>query len=175
MLGMKTFTTHLVCAPDDLPDGAQIAEWLVHAGQAVQADAPLLRLAGVAQHHAVVHAPLEGVLGEHCVVVGEVISASALIAMIEAEELPTGADWLIPAEDAEAQLSIPACRLGAMPVQPSLSSAPAADVLQLCAALGLAPDEIDAGGHTLTTDAVFRHVRAELRLLAALREMLSSR
>jgi len=167
-----SLTTHLVCAPDDLPETASVAQWLVRPGQHVEADMPLLRLHDAGATEAVL-APLAGLLTAHCVDVGDLLAASELLAMIEAEEKPLLANWPINMEDTQEVLSVAACRqASAQPRAPAPAPAPTiADVLALCAALGLAPDEIDAG-QALTVDAVYRHVRSELRLLAALRGML---
>lgn len=164
-------TTHLVCAPDDLPDTASVAQWLVRPGQHVEADMPLLRLhdAGATE---TVMAPLAGLLTAHCVDVGDVLSANELLAMIEAEEKPLQTHWPIPIDDAQDVLSVAACSLA---YTPSATEAPAAtEVIALCAALGVAPDEIPHSGE-LTLAAVHQHVRGELRLLGAIRDMLNRR
>lgn len=159
-------TTHLVCAPDDLASPAVVTEWLAPVGLPVNADAPLVRLA-VAGEVQLVLTPLDGVLTEHCVAVGEPLAASDLLAMIEAEELPLGLSLLPDADDEDAQLSLPACRIE-YPTQ-----LPDADSLALCAALGLAPDEVSARRPGQPSrQEVERHVRRELRLLASLRRLL---
>lgn len=162
-------TTHLVCAPDDLVTPAVVTEWLVPAGVSVVADAPLVRLAVAGEVH-VVATPTAGVVLEHCVAIGEPLLASDLLAMIEADE-PDFGSLLIPADDAAEMLAIPACRLPYPPAPTQFDT----EALALCAALGLAPEEVplEQGGR-LGRSEVERHVRAELRRLAAIRTMLAS-
>lgn len=162
-------TTHLVCAPDDLCSPAVVTEWLVPAGWQVEADAPLVRLAVAGEVHVVV-TPTAGMVLEHCVAIGEPLAASDLLAMIEADE-PDFGEMLIPAEDAAEVLSVPACRLAQRPLAPS---AVHSEALALCAALGIAPDEVPAGPQgQLGRREVEMHVRGELRKLAALRRLLA--
>ncbi|MFC4160599.1 hypothetical protein [Chitinimonas lacunae] len=169
---MNRYTTHLVCAPEDLPNSAQVIEWLVAPGNDVISDEPLVCLA-VAGEVRMVVTPLDGVLVEQCVAIGERLDACGLVAMIEAEEKPFGASWSIDPEDADASLSLAACRLEAPPPAAVPAVVPEGDALAWCAALGIAPDEVDCDQHGLTVAAVQRHVRAELRRLAAIRELLS--
>jgi len=159
-----SYTTHLVCAPDDLAAPAVVMEWLIPAGGEVNADVPLVRLA-VAGETQLVLTPMAGVLTEHCVAIGEPLAASDLLAMIEAEE-PAFGIGLLPPEDADDNLSIAAC----LRPQPAI---PANDALALCAALGVAPAEVPCNGGHLSREDVERHVRRELRTLAALRELLA--
>jgi pyruvate/2-oxoglutarate dehydrogenase complex dihydrolipoamide acyltransferase (E2) component len=161
-------TTHLVCAPDDLVAPAVVTEWLAATGEVVAVDAPLVRLA-VAGEVQLVLTPMDGMLTECCVAVGEPLAASDLIAMIEAEEPEFGFS-LLPPDDAEANLAVPACRQGSFrPASPDAD----ADALALCASLGIAPDDIAGdSSHGLTRRDVERHVRRELRLLASLRQLL---
>ncbi|MGQ5522269.1 hypothetical protein ACUHMQ_03310 [Chitinimonas sp. PSY-7] len=162
-------TTHLVCAPDDLATPAVVTEWLVPAGVSVLADEPLVRLAVAGEVHIVI-TPTAGVVLEHCVAIGEPLSASDLLAMIEADE-PDFGGLLIPAEDAAENLAVPACRLGYRPSPSSIDP----DALAMCAALGIAPDEVPVGERgQLGRIEVERHVRAELRRLAAIRRLLST-
>lgn len=163
---MPTTTTHLVCAPDDLLAPAVVTEWLAPVGRVLSADAPLVRLA-VAGEVQLVLTPLDGVLIEHCVAVGEPLAASDLLAMIEAEEDPMGIA-LLADEDADAQLSLPACR-----IDYGDASDPDAQALALCATLGVAPDKVPASWPGRPTrEEVERHVRRELRLLAAMRRLV---
>ncbi len=160
-------TTHLVCAPGDLAAPAVVTEWLVPAGVAVLADAPLVRLAVAGEVHVVI-TPTAGVVLEHCVAIGEPLLASDLLAMIEADEPDFGGE-LITAEDAAENLAIPACRLGYRPSPTSIDP----DALAMCAAFGLAPEEVPVGeSGQLGRREVERHVRAELRRLAAIRQHL---
>lgn len=166
-------TTHLVCAPDDLAVPAVITEWLVPAGTAVEADAPLVRLA-VAGEVQVVVTPTAGMVTEHLVAIGEPLSASDILAMIEVEE-PEFGTLLIDGDDAASNLAIPACRLGHAEPQPAPALSAQADGLALCAALGLAPEEVPPGPQgQLGRREVERHVRTELRKLAALRQILAA-
>lgn len=169
-------TTHLVCAPEHLPPGATVQHWLVSPGQCVEADTPLLLLQGPHTGCPVL-APLAGVLTEHCVQAGEAVAACALVAMIEAEEQAFGLDWPTPLPLADDLLSVAACQQAGFNRPPTTGTPapadapPASDALFLCAALGLAPEEIACAG-PLTLAAVHRHVRQELRLLATLRHLL---
>ncbi|WP_269531481.1 biotin/lipoyl-containing protein [Chitinimonas sp. BJYL2] len=164
---MPDTTTHLVCAPDDLATVATVIEWLAHPGATVLTDTPLVRLS-LASGDLLVPAPMAGVVTEHCVVVGEVIVANDLIAMIEAEE-PHFGNLMVAADDAAANLSVPACKL-VHPETPPSSVSP--EALALCAALGLAPAEVPRQGAALERPDVERHARAELRLLASLRQLI---
>ncbi|HEY9104396.1 hypothetical protein [Chitinimonas sp.] len=173
-------TTHLVCAPDDLDYPAVVSEWLIAAGSVVVADTPLLKLA-VAGATKVVLTPMDGVLSEHCVAVGEPLAACDLLAMIEAEEPEFG--LLIAPEDADDNLSVAACKqafpaaTGLPPTasprlpQQALPVSFDAEALALCAALGLAPDELPLSG-LVGRREVERFVRQELRTLDALRALL---
>lgn len=172
-------TTHLVCAPEHLPPGATVQHWLIRPGQYVEADIPLLLLQGPHADCPVL-APLAGVLTEHCVQAGEAVSACALVAMIEAEEQAFGLDGPTPLPLADDLLSVAACKQAGLNLPPTAGThapaaadtpPPPADALLLCAALGLAPEEI-AGAGPVTLAAVHRHVRRELRLLATLRHLL---
>lgn len=169
---MNRYTTHLVCAPDDLSGTAQVLEWLVAPGSQVFGDQPLVRLA-LAEETRLVVAPLPGLLQEQCVAVGDWLDACELVAMLEAEEEPFGVGWAVEPDDAEASFSVPACRLGDAPARAAPAAPPATDALSWCAALGLAPEEIPCGPEGLSVTALQRHVRAELRRLAAMRELLS--
>lgn len=165
-------TTHLVCAPDDLLAPAVVTEWLVSAGSEVQADVPLVRLA-VAGEAQLVLTPMAGVLTEHCVAIGEPLAASDLLAMIEAEEPQFGLA-LLPPDDGDANLGVAACRQGHGPApryqaEPHLADA---EALALCAALGLAPEEVISAGGVLRRVDVERFVRGELRALAAIRSLV---
>jgi hypothetical protein len=162
-------TTHLVCAPDDLTTPAVVTEWLANAGSLVTADMPLVRLA-VAGEAQTVLTPLDGVLMEHCVAVGEPLAASDLLAMIEAEEPEFGISF-IEDDDLQANLAVPACRLGERSVVVEYDS----EALALCAMLGVAPDEVpcEFAGSPNRAE-VERHVRNELRLLATLRQLLAT-
>ncbi|GAB3262305.1 hypothetical protein [Chitinimonas naiadis] len=167
-----TTTTHLVCAPDDLDYPAVVSEWLIAPGSEVLADMPLLRLA-VAGASKLVLTPMDGVLSEHCVAVGEPLAACDLLAMIEAEEPDFG--MLIVAEDVADNLAVPACRLSHGERGRPLAGTPQfnAEALALCAALGLSPDEIPVHGTgQLGRSEIERFVRQELRTLAALRNLL---
>jgi pyruvate/2-oxoglutarate dehydrogenase complex dihydrolipoamide acyltransferase (E2) component len=162
-------TTHLVCAPDDLLAPAVVTEWLALAGSVVSTDAPLVRLA-VAGEVQLVLTPMDGVLTECCVAVGEPLAASDLIAMIEAEE-PVFGMTLIPEDEAQSNLSLAACRQAPADAGPVVGGQ--ADAMALCASLGIAPDDIPGRGtRQLTRRDVERHVRSELRLLATLRQLL---
>lgn len=162
-------TTHLVCAPDDLLAPAVVTEWLVVLGQQVAADAPLVRLA-VSGESQIVFTPMAGLLVEHCIAIGEPLGSCDLLAMIEADEPEIGM-LLIDADDADQQLSVPACRL-ADPLPSQRAANP--DAIALCAALGIAPAEVPYTGTHLQGTDVERHVRRELRTLAMLRELLKS-
>jgi hypothetical protein len=163
------YTTHLVCAPDDLATPAVVMEWLIPAGGEVGADVPLVRLV-VAGESQLVLTPLAGVLTEHCVAIGEPLAASDLLAMIEAEEPEFGIS-LLPPEDEADNLSISACRR-AQPILPPALGRPADEALALCAALGVSPDEVPCNGAYLAREDVERYVRRELRMLAAARDLL---
>lgn len=173
-------TTHLVCAPDDLDYPAVVSEWLIAPGSMVLADTPLLKLA-VAGATKVVLTPMDGVLSEHCVAVGEPLAACDLLAMIEAEEPEFG--MLIAPEDADDNFSVAACKQSFPAAQgiPQVGSPRVSqqalpvnfdpEALALCAALGLAPDELPLSGQVGRRE-VERFVRQELRTLAALRSLL---
>ncbi|WP_374347331.1 hypothetical protein [Chitinimonas sp.] len=163
-------TTHLVCAPHDLDAPAVVTEWLVLAGARVQADVPLVRLAVAGEAH-IVLTPMAGVLTEHCVAIGEPLLASDLLAMIEAEEPEFGITMLAP-EEVQENLAVPACRQAHRP-EPAAHVASDPSAIDLCAALGIAPDEVPAtlAGQP-SRQEVERHVRAELRLLAAMRQLM---
>lgn len=171
-------TTHLVCAPDDLYSPAVIAEWLIAPGEQVEADIPLVRLvvSGASQ---LVLTPMAGLLIEHCIAIGEPLGSCDLLAMIEAEEPAIGMS-MIADEDADDYLSIAACRQGYAPIEspPVVDQTridiEAPEVLALCAALGLSPDEIPKpqNGQLARAD-VERYVREQLRKLALLRDVLN--
>jgi hypothetical protein len=98
------------------------------------------------------------------------LAASDLLAMIEAEEPEFGVS-LLPLEDEADHLTIAACRRAQPVLSPALGL-PADDALALCASLGLSPDEVPCNGARLAREDVERHVRRELRTLAALRDLL---
>ncbi len=167
-----TLTTHLVCAPDNLDGLYRVLAWQAWPGEQIEPDMPLVSLISANERIWIVAAPLGGVLAEHCVVEGDTLEANELLALIEAEEKPLGVNTLLGEDTGEETLSIAACLQGHRTDQ-SQRQIPV-DLMALCAQLGLAPEEIGEPA-TLTIDAVYRHVRTELRLLATLRQMLGSK
>ncbi|MDN3578390.1 hypothetical protein QWZ03_16595 [Chitinimonas viridis] len=160
-------TTHLVCAPDDLGTPTVVTEWLVAIGADIPADTPLVRLAVAGETHMVL-TPMAGVLIEHCVAIGEPLAPNDLLAMIEAEE-PSFGISLLPADEMDDNLSVPACRLGrALPPVSNYDD----DALLLCAELGVAPDEVICSGDSLSRQDVVCHVRRQLRTLASVQQLL---
>jgi len=169
-MALPQTTTHLVCAPDDLVGEAVLFEWLLLPGAEVLADAPLARLA-VEGEMRLVLTPMAGILTERCVAIGETLAANDLLAMIEAEEPDFGMLLIEPA-DAESNLALPACRQALPGTVQALREA-SADAIDLCAALGVAPEEVPTVDGRLSRADVERHVREQLRMLASIRSLLS--
>jgi len=145
-------------------------EWLLSPGADVAADVPLVRLA-VGDELRLVLTPMAGVLTERCIAVGESLAANDLLAMIEAEE-PDFGTLLIAPDDMDANLSLPACRLASPQVTVPLREA-SPDAIDLCAALGVAPEEVPTIDGRLTRSDVERYVRDALRTLASIRSLLA--
>lgn len=168
-------TTHLVCTPETLPEDAYVAMWIIAEGQEVLADQPLLGL-DIDGTLTYIHAPVTGIVTEHCVAVDDPITANELLALIDADE-PDFAVDLLPQDDAAANLSAPACQQ-TWPAQPSASALPSSpaqgevEALALCLAVGLNPDDIAAGPSGLQRRDVERHIRQELRTLSSIRDLL---
>jgi pyruvate/2-oxoglutarate dehydrogenase complex dihydrolipoamide acyltransferase (E2) component len=158
-------TTHLVCVPEDLDGPVEVCEWLAAPGVLLELDAPLVRLSD-GRGVWTVDMPMAGRLLECCVAPGERLAASDLLAMIEVDE----PDFeLLPTPEAACLAPWPMASAPSSRPQPDAPADDTPAALALCAAIGLAPDEIPG---PLSLAAVHRHVRQELRRLAAVRALL---
>jgi pyruvate/2-oxoglutarate dehydrogenase complex dihydrolipoamide acyltransferase (E2) component len=158
-------TTHLVCVPEELTGLVEVRAWLAEPGMVLEPDAPLVQLSN-GRDVWTVGMPMAGQLLERCVSPGERIAASELLAMIEVDEPEFG---LLPTPEAAGPAAWPQASTPSSVRQRLAPADDAPAALALCAALGLAPDDVP-GPFSLAS--VHRHVRAELRRLAAVRAVL---